>query len=657
MTTAAVEASRPLLLELQARLEARGKEHRNWLEPWWDGGQYLDARLSLPISYNYHLRFEDEHAASTVTPLLGGAIDARQVARAARLLRAMAEFAVALHCETAPPDAEGGTVVDMNQFARLFGHARLPAVGGDTVKCHVPMPSTLDVPHFRTTHTTDEMATHVAVLVRGRFFRVEVMAARGGAIHALSAQEIARGLLAALAAAAELGDAPHPIAALTSMDRDAWASARQVLAAASTVNAASLSAIDSSLWVVCLDDAFPVSGAEVVGGSDEPRPLPALGHSTTQADDAAWSARLSAESPRYLAGGGAGGDRYFDKHCLIVSRDGAAALLLEHAAVDGLTVLRLMNYVAAALSCEPAAPGAPSTAQASDAAAADFVGVHPPPRGALQVDVHAAAREMNIRVQHHLQRGDEDEGETRRRRGALAPALPFDVPALLAATVTRARAQLAAAAASLSTSVLHTSAVSRGRIKDGMRLSPDAFAQMAMQLAHAKLSGVPATPTYESTSTRAFANGRTEVTRSASVESAALVANIALAAGAPAAARSSVSTRRRLAALLGEACAAHVRYAREAKAGRGVDRHLMGLRMLALEQAATSGHGELPPIFRDPAYNMSRYWRLSTSHWCAKALSSPASNCDSHSSAPIHLTHPHAQRIRPDAFVWIWSCQ
>ena len=49
-------------------------------------------------------------------------------------------------------------------------------------------------------------------------------------------------------------------------------------------------------------------------------------------------------------------------------------------------------------------------------------------------------------------------------------------------------------------------------------LSPDAYMQMAFQLAQYKLHG-HAAATYESTQTRAFAYGRTEVTRSCSVES------------------------------------------------------------------------------------------------------------------------------------------
>ena len=53
-------------------------------------------------------------------------------------------------------------------------------------------------------------------------------------------------------------------------------------------------------------------------------------------------------------------------------------------------------------------------------------------------------------------------------------------------------------------------------------VSPDAFAQMAIQLAYYKMYGV-SRATYESSGTRKFKDGRTETGRSVSVESVAWV--------------------------------------------------------------------------------------------------------------------------------------
>ena len=59
-------------------------------------------------------------------------------------------------------------------------------------------------------------------------------------------------------------------------------------------------------------------------------------------------------------------------------------------------------------------------------------------------------------------------------------------------------------------------------------------------------------------------------------------------------------------AALHKACASHIEYLTAASNGKGVDRHLLGLRMCLRE-------GESAEIFKDPAYAKSSTWRLSTS--------------------------------------------
>ena len=50
----------------------------------------------------------------------------------------------------------------------------------------------------------------------------------------------------------------------------------------------------------------------------------------------------------------------------------------------------------------------------------------------------------------------------------------------------------------------------------------------------------------------------------------------------------------------------HNDYTREASSGRGIDRHLMGLRLVMKEE-------ELSPLFEDELYGLSQEWLLSTS--------------------------------------------
>ena len=127
------------------------------------------------------------------------------------------------------------------------------------------------------------------------------------------------------------------------------------------------------------------------------------------------------------------------------------------------------------------------------------------------------------------------------------------------------------------------------------KLSPDGFVQMALQLTYFTMYGRRC-PTYETASTRFFYHGNTDTIRSCSVQSMEF---------ATAMDQSGFSAETKF-DFLKKAVEAHVRYTRDAMAGEGVDRHLLGLRILASENES-----ELPGIFADKAYQMS--WQLSTS--------------------------------------------
>ena len=126
-------------------------------------------------------------------------------------------------------------------------------------------------------------------------------------------------------------------------------------------------------------------------------------------------------------------------------------------------------------------------------------------------------------------------------------------------------------------------------------VSPDAFVQMAFQLAFFTLTGETAS-TYESVDTKRFLHGRTEAMRSVSDESVAFV-------------RAARGRRRstHAALLLRAAIDRHVERLARCKEGRGVDRHLLGLhRMVGPDE-------EVPAIFTDPGYRTLTRSVISTS--------------------------------------------
>ncbi|KAI5307321.1 hypothetical protein KEM56_007586 [Ascosphaera pollenicola] len=110
----------------------------------------------------------------------------------------------------------------------------------------------------------------------------------------------------------EHADGKPAIGCLTSQNRDAWADAREILLKASPANAGSLKDIEAASFVVCLDDAKPVT--------------------------------LEERSRQYWHGDGK--NRWFDKPLqFIVNDNGTAGFMGEHSMMDGTPTQRINDYV------------------------------------------------------------------------------------------------------------------------------------------------------------------------------------------------------------------------------------------------------------------------------------------------------------------------
>lgn len=129
-----------------------------------------------------------------------------------------------------------------------------------------------------------------------------------------------------------------------------------------------------------------------------------------------------------------------------------------------------------------------------------------------------------------------------------------------------------------------------------MGLSPDAYAQMAIQLAYFKVYG-ECVATYESAQTKKYEYGRTETCRSVSVESVEWVKAM----------HDSSKTAQFKGDLGRRAISAQTAYMAKAVEGKGVDRHFLGLKKCLKENEP------LPPLYSDPLFVKSSYWKLSTS--------------------------------------------
>lgn len=245
-----------------------------------------------------------------------------------------------------------------------------------------------------------------------------------------------------------------------------------------------------------------------------------------------------------LHGGGAAGEstnRWFDKMQIIVAKNGKGGILFEHSPLDAVVGINMMEAATAEL-CRGPQPAPLATPLPSPT------------------------------------------------------ALPWQLTPSIAAGIRSAAAAIDA--------LVHEVAVQAFQFnlfgKDGMKkhgVSPDAFFQVALQLAYYRLHGRPC-GTYETSHTRLFAHGRTETIRSASSSTLAFVKAMACPAASNA----------ERAKLFREATDAHSAYTRDTMEGRGIDRHLLGLRLIAKKLGEPSH-----PFFTDPLFARSAHWNLSTS--------------------------------------------
>ncbi|KAI8055789.1 acyltransferase ChoActase/COT/CPT [Syncephalis plumigaleata] len=241
---------------------------------------------------------------------------------------------------------------------------------------------------------------------------------------------------------------------------------------------------------------------------------------------------------------GDGRNRYFDKSLqYVVFENGKAGVIIEHSGVDGTPLSRLNDTV-----CD------------------------------------------------RLAKNQVNHGNLTANTSLPAPTrLDFELDDKVVQAISTAERNFDQLVGKHELSVLAYSTYGKNLIKR-FRMSPDAYVQMVIQLAYFKKYGV-SRPTYESAQTRKFKHGRTETCRTVSSDSVAFVK----AMEDPA-----LPTDKKAAALR-QAVTSHVKYMSDAVEGRGVDRHLFGLRMLL------KSNEEKPEIFTDPAYPESCHWYLSTS--------------------------------------------
>eukprot|EP01114_Cavostelium_apophysatum_P012374 TRINITY_DN2756_c0_g1_i3.p1 TRINITY_DN2756_c0_g1~~TRINITY_DN2756_c0_g1_i3.p1 ORF type:complete len:650 (-),score=175.26 TRINITY_DN2756_c0_g1_i3:34-1983(-) len=435
----------------------------SWLEGFWDT-MYLELRDSNLINVNPFL-------------ILGADPQRKgQVERAASTVVGMLQTFQKIKQHALEPDMDKEGAYDMQQYLRLFGHARIPKWRRDQIATY---------PDSR----------HMIVMSKNQFFAVDVLDASGNVIPEA---DIQANLSHILKQTASTQNEP-PVGVLTAEERNRWAAARAALAADET-NRATLDKIDRGLFVLVLEDQVPANIEE--------------------------ASKIALHRD--------GTNRWYDKFVVVVDPKGQLSSLFEHSPLDGHTMLRLWTETVAYVNkTKPVAA--------------------------------SAAKPTATKLQWNLSAADK-------------------------AAIAQAQKNASDLIGALETSVLVYEKYGKNYITS-KKLSPDAYVQMAFQLAYFKLHG-KAESTYESANTKKFLSGRTETIRSVTKESVHFTKVWSDKAA---------SKQQKIDALKA-ATEAHIRRANLAKNGSGVDRHLFALRNLAQQKQQRLPRYNVPSIFQDPNY-------------------------------------------------------
>jgi carnitine O-acetyltransferase len=460
---------------LQEKLIARREDpnHKNWLYEWWNDTAYLNFRDPVVPYVSYFYSYRDDQRRRNPAK------------RAAAITTAVLEFKRQVDNGTLEPDYMKKFPICMDSYKWMFNASRVPTKSAD-------YPVKFSHKEYK----------HILVIRKNQFFKV-MHEVDGKQLNTYEFEKQFQCIY-------QKAERKPAVGMLTSENRDNWAKAREILLSAHPSNAKALEMVESASFVVCLDDAAPVT--------------------------------LEERAHQYWHGDGA--NRWFDKPLqFIVNDNGTSGFMGEHSMMDGTPTHRLNDYV------------------------------------------------NDVIFNNKL-----DFSESSVRSNLPEPlVVTFYVTKEVQVEINRALKDFTDVISAHDLSVQAYQGYGKGLIKK-FKCSPDAYVQMIIQLAYYKMYGKNR-PTYESAATRKFQQGRTETCRSVSDESVAFCNSMA----------DDTVDSKIVIDLFRKALNSHVEYISLASDGKGVDRHLFGLKKLL------GPNDETPVIYRDPAYLYSNHWFLSTS--------------------------------------------
>lgn len=469
--------------ELHQKLLQRAKTKKNWLEEWWLDTAYLEVRTPSQLNVNFG-------GPAPYLEHCWPAAEGTHLQRASISTWHTLQYWDLIRTEKLPPQKNGKTPLDMDQFRMLFCTCKVPGVQKDTIH------------NYFKTVSEGPCPSHLVVLCRGRIFTFDAL--HNGQI--LTPPEILR-QLRYVEERCEAEPEGGGVAALPSEERTRWAKAREHLISIDPHNKVNLETIQSSLFTICLNDTKPYSTPENYTNM---------------------TATALRGDPTVLWG-----DKSYNS---IVFKDGTLGSNCDHAPFDAMVLVNLCWYM-----------------------------------------------DQQIKAS-----GGQWKGSDAVRPLQVPEELVFTMDDKVHSDIRLAKQNFQESAQDLQLVCYAFTAFGKTTIKQ-KKLHPDTFIQLALQLSYYKLHKQPGC-CYETAMTRRFFHGRTETMRPCTQEAV----DWCKAMTDPA---TDVYAKRK--AML-QAFNKHNKLMAEAQDGRGFDRHLLGLYLIAKEEGLPS-----PELFTDPLYSRS----------------------------------------------------
>ncbi|KTG02260.1 hypothetical protein cypCar_00004486 [Cyprinus carpio] len=453
--------------QLHQKLLKRAKSRRNWLEDWWLDTAYLEVRIPSQLNVNFG-------GPTAYVEHCWPVRDGTQLERTSLNLWFTLQYWELIRTERLAVHKAGAMPFDMDQFRMLFCTCKVPGVNKDTIL------------NFFKTESEGPCPSHMIVMCRGRVFTFDALC--DGRI--LTPPELLRQLtyIKECCDGEPEGDG---VSALTNEERTRWAKAREYLISIDPVNKNILETIQSSLFVLALDDAKPYS---------TPENYTQLTHLALTGDPTIrW------------------GDKSYN---LICFSNGTFASNCDHAPYDAMVLVSNGYYV-----------------------------------------------DQKLRACGGVWKGSEVVREM-----PVPEELIFTVDERVKRDIALAKEQYTKSSQDLQLVSYAFTSFGKAAIKK-RKLHPDTFVQLALQLAYYRLHGKSGS-CYETATTRRFFHGRTETMRPCTTEEKRQALNAAFSK--------------------------HNKLMAEAQDGKGFDRHLLGLYLIAKEEGLP-----VPELYMDPLYTKS----------------------------------------------------